>query len=366
MRLLPQLAILAVLAAAGGGAWYMTMGGGAATQGPSAAAPRPVSVVAVPAAKGDILVSFDAVGTLRANEAVTVTSKTAGIVKAIQFTEGQQVQAGSVLVELDDTEARANLAVAEANRRNIQQLLDRSRALLGRQAVAQARVDELMTELQGAEASVRAAQARLQDLTIRAPFTGITGLRQVSPGALVRPADPVTTLDDVREVKLDFTVPQAALRSLGPGMTVNGLTSAFPGQPFQGKVTAIDTRVDPLSRTLTVVATLPNGEQKLKPGMFMTVQLTLENRKDVVLVPEEALVPVGDQQFAFAVVDNKAQRRPLKIGARQSGMVEVLDGIRAGELVVTRGVQKVRDGQPVAPQVPQGLAPAVAQRPTQS
>lgn len=367
MRLLPQIAILAVLAAAGGGAWYMTMGdgaGGGAAQGP--AAPRPVAVVAVPAAKGDILVSFDAVGTLRANEAVTVTSKTAGIVKAIQFNEGQQVQAGAVLVELDDTEARANLAVAEATKRNIQQLLDRSRALLGRQAVAQARVDELITELQGAEASVRAAQARLQDLTIRAPFTGVTGLRQVSPGALVRPADPVTTLDDVREVKLDFTVPQAALRSLSPGMMVAGVTSAFPGQPFQGKVSAIDTRVDPLSRTITVVATLPNGEQKLKPGMFMTVQLTLENRKDVVLVPEEALVPVGDQQFAFAVVDNKVQRRPLKIGARQNGMVEVADGIRAGELVVTRGVQKVRDGQPVTPQIPQGLAPAVAQRPTQS
>ena len=167
MRLPLQIATVVALAAIGGGVWYAA--GSRNTEGTKQAAARPVDVVATRADRGDINVVFDAVGTLRANEAVTVTAKTAGLVKAIRFQEGQKLSTGDVLVELDDTEVRANLAVAEAAKRNAAQLLERSKALLPRQAIAQARVDELNLELQGAEASVRAAQARLQDLTIRAP-----------------------------------------------------------------------------------------------------------------------------------------------------------------------------------------------------
>ena len=156
----------------------------------------------------------DAVGTLRANEAVTINSKQTGNIRTIRFEDGQLVERGAVLVELDDAEARAQLAVAEADRRNAQQLLERSRALLTRQAVAEARVDELTAALDRADAATRAAKARLQDLVVTAPFAGQTGLRRVSPGALVSNGTAITTLDDIRTVKLDFRVPEAALGSL--------------------------------------------------------------------------------------------------------------------------------------------------------
>ena len=295
MRLPLQIATAIAIVAIGGGVWYMTGRGGDKTAGQQQAAARPVNVVAAHSTRGDIAVTFDAVGTLRANEAVTLTAKTAGIVRSINFTEGQMVEAGTVLVELDDREVRANLAVAEASRRNTAQLLERARSLLARQNVAQARVDELSQQLAGSEAEVRAVQARLQDLTIRAPFTGYTGLRQVSPSALVRPADVVTTLDDTRTVKLEFTVPEASLRNLRQGMEIAALSPVYPGQTFIGTVMAIDTRVDAVTRTVAAVARIDNPDNRLRPGMFMTVQLTLDNRTNVVLVPEESLVPVGDQ-----------------------------------------------------------------------
>lgn len=356
MRLPLQIATAVAIAAIGGGVWYMTGRGGDQPAGQQQAASHPINVVAAHATRGDIAVTYDAVGTLRANEAITITAKTAGLIKSINFTEGQLVPAGAILIELDDNEARANLGVAEAARRNTAQLLDRARALLQRQNVSQARVDELSLQLAGNEASVRAAQARLQDLTIRAPFAGQTGLRQVSPGALVRPADMVTTLDDTRLVKLEFTVPEASLRTLRAGMDIAALTSVYPAQPFIGQVTAIDTRVDPVTRTVAAVARIDNADGRLRPGMFMTVQLTLDNRVNVVLVPEEALVPVGDRQFVFLVVSGKVERRLVTIGARSRGVVEVADGLRGGELVITRGIQKVRDGQPVQAEIVNGAA----------
>jgi len=360
MRLIAQIGLVAAIALAGAGGWYAFQVG-AGDDAPSAgpAQGRAPTVVAAEARTGDIAVTFNAVGTLRANEAVTVTSKLSGIVKAIRFDEGQRVQAGDVLIELDDTEARAELAVAESQRRTVLQDLERSSALLGRQAVAQARVDDLRIEAQGAEARVNAARARLQDLTIRAPFAGVTGIRHVSPGALVRPGDAVTTLDDVSTVKLEFAVPETALSRLSQGMRITADSAAYQGETFDGVVEVIDTRVDPVSRTLAVVAAVPNPQARLKPGMFMSVDLTLDRLTGVVLIPEEALVPVGDRQFVFAVVDGKVQRRPVQIGARQRGMVQVRDGVAAGDLVITRGVQKVRDGAPVTVEVAPPLATAV-------
>lgn len=320
----------------------------------------PVSVVAAPATLGSIEVTFDAVGTLRANEAVTVTSKLSGIVRSIGFQEGQHVAAGAILVELDATEAQAELAVAEAERRTVAQELERSIALLGRQAVAQARVDDLRINLQAAEARVNAARARLQDLTIRAPFAGVAGLRQVSPGALLQPADAVTTLDDISVLKLEFIVPETALRSLAQGMSIAATTPVWPGEEFLGIVSAVNTRVDPVTRTIAVLADLPNPDTRLKPGMFMTVGLQLQNRSNVVLIPEEALVPIGDRQFVFTIVDSKVERRLVQIGARMGGRVEIASGLSAGDLVVTRGTQKVREGLPVKAEVEQ---PQTALRP---
>jgi membrane fusion protein (multidrug efflux system) len=363
MRLIWQLLTIVGLATAAGGIWYgvPSMRGDGS---PQAAAPdralRPVNVVASTVVTGPISTMVDAVGTLRANEAVTINSKQTGNIKTIRFEDGQLVERGAVLVELDDAEARAQLAVAEADRRNAQQLLERSRALLTRQAVAEARVDELTAALDRADAATRAAKARLQDLVVTAPFAGQTGLRRVSPGALVSNGTAITTLDDIRTVKLDFRVPEAALGSLRQGLTVSARSPAYPTETFTGIVSAIDTRVDPVTRAVEVVAMLPNADLRLKPGMFMNVGLTLSTRSDAVLIAEEALVPLGERQFIFVVADGRAQRRAITIGPRQSGMVQVLDGVKPGELVIVRGTQRVRDGAPVKAETPTTPAAATA------
>ena len=349
MRLIWQILLIAGLGAGAAGAWYAVPA--LRADGPRAAAPdraaRPVNVVAAPARIGEIATVAEAVGTLRANEAVTVNSKQTGIIRAIRFEEGQWVERGSVLVELDDAEARAQLAVAEADRRNAQQLLERSRTLLTRQAVAEARVDELAAALDRADSAARAARARLQELVVTAPFAGQTGLRRVSPGALVTSGTAITTLDDIRTVKLDFRVPEAALGGLRPGLAVSATSPAFPGETFTGNVAVIDTRVDPVTRAVEVVASLPNDRLRLRPGMFMNVGLTLSSRADAVLIAEEALVPLGERQFVFVVTDGHARRRAVTIGQRRRGMVEVVEGVKPGELVVVRGTQRVRDGAPV-------------------
>jgi len=363
MRLIWQLVTIVGLAAAAGGVWYgvPALRGG---DGSQAAAPdravRPINVVASPVITGPIATVVDAVGTLRANEAVTIYSKQTGNIRTIRFEDGQLVERGAVLVELDDAEARAQLAVAEADRRNAQQLLERSRALLTRQAVPEARVDELTSALDRADAAMRAAKARLQDLVVTAPFAGQTGLRRVSPGALVSSGTTITTLDDIRTIKLDFRVPEAALGSLRTGLTVSAKSPAYPTETFTGTVTAIDTRVDPVTRAIEDVAVLPNSDLRLKPGMFMNVGLTLSTRADAVLIAEEALVPLGERQFIFVVADGRAQRRAITIGLRQNGMVQVLEGVKPGELVVVRGTQRVRDGAPVKAEAQTPGTPPVA------
>jgi membrane fusion protein (multidrug efflux system) len=318
MRLIWQLVTIVGVATTVGGVWYgapLVRGDGS----PQAAAPdravKPVNVVASPVVTGPISTMVDAVGTLRANE---------------------------------------------ADRRNAQQLLERSRALLTRQAVAEARVDELTAALDRADAATRAARARLQDLVVTAPFAGQTGLRRVSPGALVSNGTAITTLDDIHTVKLDFRVPEAALGSLRQGLTVSARSPAYPTETFTGTVSAIDTRVDPVTRAVEVVAVLPNADLRLKPGMFMNVGLTLSTRPDAVLIAEEALVPLGERQFIFVVADGRAQRRAITIGLRQSGTVQVLDGVKPGELVVVRGTQRVRDGAPVKAETPATPAPTPA------
>jgi membrane fusion protein (multidrug efflux system) len=182
------------------------------------------------------------------------------------------------------------------------------------------------------------------DRLIRAPFAGVLGLRRVSVGTLVRPADVITTLDDISIIKLDFTVPESFLGALSVGMPVRAQAAAYQGRLFQGNVTGIDTRVDPVSRSVAMRAEIPNPDDTLRPGMLMTVSL-LKNQRKVLAVTEQSLVPVEDRQYVFVIsADNKAERREVKTGARQPGFVEVLSGLKAGERVVVEGTIRLRPG----------------------
>jgi membrane fusion protein, multidrug efflux system len=289
---------------------------------------------------------LEALGNARANESVDVSSKTSNIVTAIRFRDGERVQRGQVLVQLDDAATRADVAAAQATLTDSETQFNRSKELLSTQALSKSSYDQLEATLKANRARLQAAQARLEDTVIRAPFSGRVGLRRVSVGTLISPGDVITTLDDTSVVKLDFSVPENFLATLREGLSVRATAPAFPGREFAGKVASIDSRVDVNTRSVIVRALLANADGALRPGMFLNVTLANDER-DSLVIPEEALTPEAERQYVFVVADNKAQRREVRIGARRPGSVEVLSGLVAGDRVIVEGTQKVRDGAPV-------------------
>lgn len=345
MKTRNQFIVIAVLAALGGAGWYYKdmFLAGAQTQRQSAAG-RPVPVQTVKARAGSVTETVEAVGTALSNEAVTITTKTAGIVAKVSFNEGQAVKSGQLLAELDGREAVAELEAARATVQIARQNYDRAAKLLGTQAVSQARMDELSALLSAAQARVKVQEARVQDLRIVAPFSGKIGIRRVSIGAFVPPGAVVTTLDDVDVIKLNFLVPETVLAHLKSGAAVKARSEAYPDRDFTGVVRTIDTRIDPTTRSVEARAELPNPDGALKPGLFMTVTLSLGRRDNAVIVPEESLIPVGSRQFVFVVKGGKALRTEVQVGQRITGEVEIRSGVAVGDDIVTAGIQKIRDG----------------------
>jgi membrane fusion protein (multidrug efflux system) len=360
MRSLPRWTLAVAAAAIAVGGWLVYTKGSDDRGGMGG--PRPVAVVAKAISPQPFEDRLEAVGTLDANESITVTSKVTAVVTAIRFVEGQQVSAGQVLVATEDSEARANLAAAEAAELESRNAWERGKLIYGQQLISKSELDQLDAKLKADHARVLAAQAQLAEHTVRAPFAGRVGLRRVSIGALVNAGTQITTLDDTATMKLDFSVPETFLAAVRAGLEIQARASAFPETLFTGKVATVDTRVDPETRSVAVRALLPNPKGLLRPGMFLTVNLIRE-RVDALLVPEQALVPEQDKQFVFVVVADgdlrKAMKREVRIGRRQPGIVEVVSGLAVGEQVIVEGTLKVRDGAPVTlPGDPVGAAGA--------
>jgi membrane fusion protein (multidrug efflux system) len=303
----------------------------------------PTPVVSAAVREAPLTRELKALGTARANEAVEITSKTSNIITAVRFRDGQRVQRGAVLVQLDSAQARADLAAAEAALTESTSLYNRSRELLSTQAVSKSQFDQIEATKKANAARVAAAQAKLEDTVIRAPFSGRVGLRRISVGSLINPGAVITTLDDTGIMKVDFAVPENFLSQLREGLPLTANSTAYPGRRFSGRISSVDSRIDPVSRSVTVRAEVPNTESLLKPGMFLNVEIVRDQRNALV-VPEEALVPEQNRQFVFVVVDDRAQKREVRIGARSPGSVEVLSGLALGERVVVEGTVKVREG----------------------
>jgi membrane fusion protein, multidrug efflux system len=289
---------------------------------------------------------LEALGNARANESVDISSKTSNVVTAVNFRDGQRVARGHVLVQLDDAQVRSDVAAAQAALTESESIFNRSRELLATQALSKSQYDQLEATFKANRARLGAANARLEDTVIRAPFSGRVGLRRVSVGTLISPGAVITTLDDTSVIKLDFSVPENFLASLREGLSVVATAPAFPNRTFTGKVAGIDSRVDQTTRSVTVRALLANADGALKPGMFLNVALARDDRATLV-IPEEALSPEAEKQFVYVVNDGKVERREVRIGGRQPGSVEVIAGLTAGEQVIVEGTQKVRDGASV-------------------
>jgi len=306
-----------------------------------------VLVTVTPAALREFVDVIEAVGTAKANESIDLTAKSTETIGAVNFTDGQKVEAGFVVAELTSREQSADLAVARADLNEAKQSFERINGLAQKGFATGAQLDAATASRDAAAARVRSLESRVSDRLIKAPFAGVLGLRKVSVGTLVKPGDLITTLDDISVVKLEFTVPEAFLSALKDGMIVRVKVAAYPLRVFEGKVVGIDTRVNPVSRSVAMRAEIPNADGQLLPGMLMTVSL-LNNQRQALSVPEETLVPVEDRQYVFVVAgDRKAERREVKIGARQPGYVEIVGGLKRGESVVVEGTLKLRPGATV-------------------
>jgi membrane fusion protein (multidrug efflux system) len=318
-------------------------GSAAAAKGAPGAAGPAVPVVVAESRVERLPLVVEALGTARANESIDVTSKVSNIVTAVRFAEGQQVRKGDVLVELDGAQARADLAVAQAALTESASALKRSRELYETRVLSDQQIEQIEATQAANLARVASARSRVDDTVIRAPFAGRVGLRRVSVGSLVAPGTVITTLDDTSTIKLDFTVPERVVASMKPGLDLQAASVAYPGETFAGRVASVDSRIDPQTRAVTVRAVLPNAQGRLKPGMFLTVRLE-RGEADMLVVPEESLVPEQGDVYVYVVRDGTAAKRKVQTGQRRVGSVEVVAGLEPGELVVTEGTQKLRDG----------------------
>ncbi|MDY0071194.1 MAG: efflux RND transporter periplasmic adaptor subunit [Thauera sp.] len=289
-----------------------------------------------------------AVGSLISNESVLLRPEVAGRIVRIGFADGEEVAAGSLLFELDAAVQQAELAQAEASVRLAKANHVRNVDLLARKFVSQSTVDNSRAELEVARAGRSLAAARLARTRIHAPFAGVLGLRQVSPGDYVREGDALVNLEDISRLKLDFRLPELRLDQLRRGQMVELSTDVLPGEVFQARVEAIDPQVDAQGRAVRLRASVDNAQRRLRPGVFARVRLILAEQPAALMLPEEALVPApGNLLYVYQIVDGIARRVEVEAGSRRGTQVEIRRGLAPGALVVTAGQLKLRDGDAV-------------------
>ncbi len=342
-----QLVIVMLLGGLAGGAWWLLAGPGLGSAGlPDAGqgGDRSIAVEIASVRVGEVDQVIEAVGTTRARQSVEIRANDAGRIAAILFETGQRVEAGQPLVRLDSEIEAANLAEARALLDDARGQLDRARQLVANRTVAQARVEELEAAFLAGRARVAAAERRLADREVTAPFGGVVGLREVDAGARITDETVLTRLDDLSVVDLEFQVPEVVFGRIRQGLPVAAASAAFPGRSFEGTVTAIDTRIDPVTRAFRVRALLPNPDGTLPAGLFMIARITLESRPDALLIPEQSVLTEGRSIYVYRIRDERAERVEIQVGLRRVGEVEVIDGLQAGDRVVIGGLQRLRSG----------------------
>jgi len=365
-------AVTFAAAGMGGAYWYGTKSvapagqaasAGAAAKAGSAPAAGSVTVEAVKVATLSLPQTITAVGSLRSDESVTLRPEVAGRINTIAFQEGQPVAKGAMLVRLDPAvplaeaqQARANLVLAKTK-------WDRAIDLAKSNFISGQAKDEAENNYKVAEASAQLAEAKLAKMDLRAPFSGIIGLRSVSMGDYVKEGADLVNLESIDPLKVDFRVPEIYMRQVKVGQPLQVQLDALPGRTFEGKVFAVNPLIDAAGRSVVIRAMVRNPDTSLRPGMFARVRLITRDAQDALVLPEEALVPQGDQQFVYRILDGKAVRTKVDVGQRRDSKVEILNGVDKDDVVVTAGQLKLRDGAPVniagtAPAAPTVAAPA--------
>lgn len=289
----------------------------------------------------------ESVGTTLANQSIDITAKVSETLSKIHFEDGQFVQQGDLLVELTNDAEASRLAEAQASANDARRQFARLEELSKNKLVSTTDLEVARTAMQTAEARLDGVLVNMSDRVVRAPFTGLLGFRQVSAGSLISPGTVITTLDDISIIKLDFTVPEAYLAAIHPGLNIHAQSVVYEGRDFPGEVRVVGSRIDPVTRSVQVRAEIDNGDAALRPGMLMTIKLDIDTH-DAMVVPEEAVMVDRNVQYVMVLNDNDTVRRAeLQLGRREPGIVEVLSGLTPGDRVVVEGANNLRPGQKV-------------------
>ena len=345
---------------------FKAMGAAAAQQ---AMPPQPVNVAEAREEPWQPRVS--SVGSVMAVQGTVVSTETEGIVREVKFGAGTLVKAGDELVQLDAEIQQAQLRAAEAAAEWARVSFSRAKGLIESRSISRAELDSADSGLKQADAQVDNLRAVIAKKTVRAPFAGKLGIRRISVGQFLDKGSPVVSLQSLDPVYVDFSLPQQRLGDLAEGLTVAISADAYPGQQFEGKITAVNPDIDPATRNVRIQATLTNAEGRLRPGMFVSVDLILARSEKVLFIPATAVLraPFGDSVFVIeegkAGLDGVrplvAQQRFVRLGARQGDFVVATEGVKAGERIVSTGVFKLRPGMPVV--IDNTLAPQFALAP---
>ena len=307
----------------------------------------PTPVEAIELSPTVVLEELQAVGSLRSNESVVLRPEVAGRIAQIGFRDGEAVRRGQLIVALDASVNEAEVAQARAEYELAQSNLKRTEDLARKNFVSSSAQEQAASNVQVSAAKLKLAEARLAKMKIVAPFNGVVGIRNVSVGDYVKDGTDLVNIEDVGTLKVDFRLPERNFTQIRAGQPVEVMADAVPAEKFRGALDAINPRIDAAGRSLEVRAKLANPERKLRPGMFVRVRVIIGERANALLVPEEAIVPQGEDFYVFRIEEGNARRVRVKTGVRRDAKVEVVEGLAAGDKVVTAGMRLVGDGQPV-------------------
>jgi membrane fusion protein (multidrug efflux system) len=331
---------------AGGGWLFLKRQQQGAAAGPAKAAKGAAPVLIAKVTRENYALDLDAIGTVRAYESIDLSSNVTESVTQLSFNDGDFVKKGTLLALLSDAEEQAMLASAKATLAEEEREIERLKNLVKDGAAPEARLAERLTLADIARQKILEAQARLADRRITAPFDGWLGLRRISVGALVTPGTIIASLDKIDVVKIDFSVPETYLGSVKKGTLITARTDSDRERRYEGKVSQLDSRIDPVTRSIPTRAEVPNPDLALKPGMLVMVRLVVEPKQSL-SIPERALVPVGAKAFVFSIQNDKAKRIEVKTGRRKPGFVEITSGLREGQVIIADGLVGLQDGAAV-------------------
>jgi membrane fusion protein, multidrug efflux system len=347
-------AVAGILLAAAAGYWFgqhrlpKAADGAAVSRAADPTKAGAITVDAIKVARAPMPQTITAVGSLRSDESVMLRPEVAGRINAIQFREGQPVTKGTVLVRLDPVVNQAEVQQARANLTLAKSKFNRAVDLAKQNFISGQAKDEAENNLKVAEAAVSLAEAHLAKTEIRAPFSGVIGLRSVSVGDYVKEGADMVNIESIDPLKVDFRVPETFFRQVQTGQPLSIALDSFPGKVYDGKVIAVNPLIDAAGRSVVIRAQVGNNESRLRPGMFARVRLVTKDAHDALVVPEQAIVPEGDEQYVFRVIDGKAVRTRVETGQRRDAKVEIVKGLGFDDVVVIAGQIKLRDGVPVA------------------